>query len=130
MPVQLINPRIGIIGRANLTPKETGVIWYIGRCLARLGHTAIIVPAKGTANTIKEGVETEEGKLEFLDTGVIESSDHTMLYPDPPLLERLRLKYPDLDTRTDVVLITEDNLDEWYDAVRQVMRDKGLELPT
>lgn len=125
----LVNPRIGIIGRATLTPKETGVLWYIGRCLARLGHTTVVVPAQGTADAIREGVKVEEGSLAELPKGVIENSDRTLIYPDAALLERLQKAYPDLATRKDVVVITEDNLDEWYDAVRQVMLDKGLALP-
>lgn len=126
---RLRNPRIGFIGKGTLTPKETGVIWYIGRCIARLGHTLVLVPAKGAATAMREGAEVEEGTLETLKEGVIESADHTLIYPDAPLLKKLEEKYIDLHTRTDVAVITQDNLDEWYNAVREVVTEKGLPLP-
>jgi hypothetical protein len=126
---RLRNPRIGFIGRASLTPQETGIIWYIGRCIARLGHTIVFVEAKGAATALKEGVVSEEGKLDILETGVIESADHTLIYPDPQLLERLKKKYPDITTRTDVAIIRSDQLNEWYEAVRTILSEKGIPLP-
>ncbi len=126
---RLRNPRIGFIGRGSLTPQETGIIWYIGRCIARLGHTLVYVEAPGAATAIKEGVVSEDGKLDPVKAGVIESANHTLIYPDPQLTVKLKLRYPDLETRPDVVIIRQDELHEWYEAVRTILSSRGIPLP-
>lgn len=123
----LRNPRIGFIGKGKLTPKETGIIWYIGRCIARLGHTVVLVDAGAGATALREGMEVEGGRLDKVTEKVIESSNHTLIYPDKPLLERLKKAYEDIETRDDVVIIS--NIDGWYDAVKQVLTDKGITHP-
>jgi hypothetical protein len=121
--------RIGFIGKGTLTPKETGLIWYIARCVTRLGHTVVLAQAPGVSKAVEEGVVFEGGGLDIVLTGVIEASDHTMIYPDSILLDRLKVKYSDILTREDVAIITEDNLDEWYDAVRTILSNRGVALP-
>jgi hypothetical protein len=129
-PAGTLRPRrIGFIGKGTLTPKETGLVWYIARCVAKLGHTVVLAKAAGVAKAVEEGVGYEAGSLEVVRTGVIEASDHTMIYPDSPLLIKLKARYPDIETRTDVAIITESNLDEWYDAVRTILTERKVALP-
>lgn len=122
--------KIGFIGKANITPHEAGLLWYIGRCIAALGHEVLLVPAKGAANALREGVEIEGGRLTLLTTGTVEQADHTHIYPDAPLLEKLKKKYPDIEDRPDVLIIPRDRLDEWYEAVRTVLVERGVTPPT
>jgi hypothetical protein len=122
--------RIGFVGKGVLTPKETGIIWYIGRCIAKLGHTVIIAKAQGATGALRDGVEREGGSLETVTSGIIEASDHTWIYPDPQLTAKMKMKYPDLLERDDVIIITEEQLDEWYESVRTVLLERNVALPT
>ena len=120
---------IGFIGKGTVNPKEAGLLWYIGRCIAIIGHTVILVPAKGAADSLREGVKVEGGSLKELTTGVIEEADHTLIYPDAPLLARLKKKYDDIETRDDVLIIQENQLDEWHDAVQTRLIELGFQPP-
>jgi hypothetical protein len=121
--------RIGFIGTGQVTPKEAGLLWYIGRCIVVLGHEVVLVPAKGAATALREGVEAQGGTVTPLASDTIGNADHTQIYADPPLLEKLKQKYEDLETRSDVIIIPRARLDEWYDAVRQVIAERGLTPP-
>lgn len=94
-----------------------------------MGHTVVLAKAKGASNALEEGVKKEKGSLEIVQRGVIEASNHTIIYPDPQLLLKLKQKYPDIESRKDVGIIKEAELDAWYDAVRQITVEKGFKLP-
>jgi hypothetical protein len=94
-----------------------------------MGHTTVIAKAGGATAALREGVKLEGGKLDELQSGVIEASDHIWIYPDTPLLTRLTIAYPDLATRENVLIIKHDQLDEWYDAVRNITLEKLGSLP-
>ena len=128
-PTRTVRKRIGFIGRGDIDTRETGLIWYIGRCFATLGKTVVLVPAKGAAAALKEGVEREGGRLEELTSGVIESADFTFIYPDQRLLSQLKRKYTDIEKRSDVLIIPQDHLDLWYTALQSVIGEKGLVAP-
>lgn len=121
--------RIGVLGKAVLNDHEKHQITRLGRCLAVLGHTTQVVPAKGVADKVREGVEAQGGRIELLESGVIDVSDHTFVYADPRLLGRLRTHYPDLEDNDKVTVIRADQLDEWIAAVETVMQEKGLTPP-
>lgn len=121
--------RVGFIGKGDIEPYDIAQLWYIGRCIAKLGHTLVIVPADGAANAIRRGVEAEGGAIEALDSGVIESSAHTLIYPDTRLLERLRTRYPDIEERKNVTIIREGQLDGWFDAMKVILTERGINLP-
>lgn len=120
------HPRIGAIGKGTLTEYETAIFWHIGKAIAKLGHTLVIVPAPGVATALRKGVEVEEGLLDILREGVVEQSDQTLLFPDPKLLLKLKTKYPDIETRDNVLIITEDQLDQFYGAIRTILEEKGI----
>jgi hypothetical protein len=126
----LRNPVIGIIGKRVINSRERAALRYIGRCAARLGHTLAFVPAKGVADAVREGAELEGGELLPLERDVIGVANHTHVYPDKRLLSRLLAVYPNLESMTNVLVIREDQLDEWVDAVNQTMKDRGVPLPT
>ncbi len=88
-----------------------------------------MVPAPGAATALREGVEAQGGFVKSVDSDTIGNADHTQIYADTPLLEKLKQKYEDLETRDDVVIIPRARLDEWYDAVIQVIRERGLTPP-
>jgi len=126
----LRNPRIGFIGKATITEEEAVSLNFIGRCIARLGHILVTTGSKGAATQLKEGVEFEKGSIELLTSGgVIERANHTLIYPSPQLLQNLKTKYPDIETRTDVVIIEQDQLSEWVEAVVTICMDKQVPLP-
>lgn len=129
-PVRRPRPRnIGIIGKAKLSAKETVIFHEIGRCIAALGHTLVTIPAEGTASALREGVEREEGEVITLASGIIEAAEHTFIYPDPQLLNRLKQKYNDIEERDDVTILTPATLPQWYNAVRTVVSETGIPLP-
>lgn len=117
--------RLGVIGKASLTDYEEAGITYIGRCIAKLGHTLVIAEAPGVATAVKVGVEVEGGKVLVVPSGVIEASDLTLVYPDPPLLTRLSSKYPDLSSRATII----DDIDRWLDAIKTIFHQLRLEPP-
>lgn len=121
--------RIGIIGKANLSSYEEASLQFIGKCLAKLGHELVIVPAPGTATAVRVGVELQGGSVKTLDAGVLSVADRTLLYPDPRLTERLEQTNPDIHQRDDVVFIKESELDEWVDAMKSILTDHGIPRP-
>lgn len=124
---RLPQPRkLGVIGKASLTPYEEEGIKYIGRCIAVLGHTLVIAEAPGVATAVKVGVEVEGGKVLVVPSGVIEASDLTLVYADPPLMKRLSTSYPDLLERGATII---DDLDRWLDAVKQIFHQMRIEPP-
>lgn len=126
----LRNPVIGIIGKRTLTSRERQALIYIGRCIARLGHTLTLAPSPGVADTVREGFEAEGGTVIPVDHGVIDTADHTLVYPDKRLLTRLQAAYPDLEAKDNVLVVTANQLDEWVTAVNKTMANKGMPLPT
>lgn len=125
----LRNPRIGFIGKAAITEEEEIALFYIGRCIARLGHVVVITDAKGATTALKEGVEVEEGSLDIVQKDIIEKSNHTLIYPTPHLLERLRERYPDIENRKDVAIIYSDELNDWVSAVVTILASKNIPTP-
>ena len=123
------NRVIGILGKSTLNDKEKTTLYFIGRCIARLGHTLAFIPTKGTTDSVREGMETEGGKLLPLERDVIGTADHTLVYPDKRLLSRLSNLYPDLNAKANVLIIREDQLNEWREAVITTMKDKSIPLP-
>ena len=121
--------RIGFIGKSNINPKEAGLLWDIGRCIAIIGHTVILAPAKGATVALREGIKVEGGSLEEVKSNIIEQADHTLIYPDTQLLERLREKYDDIEARDNVLIIHENQLDEWHAAVQYRLLELGHQLP-
>lgn len=129
---QVRTPRlIGIIGKLVLNAHEKEALVYIGRCIALLGHTLVIVPAKGTADAIREGIQVEGGETRELETGVIDTADHTLVYPDKRLLSRLLTAYPDIKDNANehVTVIAADLLDEWVDAMKLILIEKEITPP-
>lgn len=121
--------RIGFIGKPNITDFEAASLTYIGQCLARLGHTLVIVPAKGAVTALRVGVEAQGGSVQEVQRGVLDTSDRTLLYPDPPLLQRLEKAYPDLHTRKDLAIINDHELDEWVDVMKEILTEYNIERP-
>ena len=125
----LRNPVIGIIGKSILDPEEAEDLYYVGRCIGRLGHVLAFIEAKGTTQKVREGVEIEGGELLPLAKDVIGHADHTLIYPDRRLLARLLSQYPSLMSMTNVLVIREDQLEEWVEACETTLEDKGIPLP-
>ncbi len=123
------NRTIGIIGKSTLTDEEKATLTFVGRAIARLGHKLALVPAKGTADRVREGFESEGGETVVLERDVIGQADHTLIYPDRRLLTRLRATYPDLNERTDVLVIREDQLEEWKWAVITTLEERNVPVP-
>lgn len=131
-PLEGSRPRkhIGFIGRRDITDREGKILILIGKALARLGHTLVTVPTEGATARVREGVETEKGGLLDLQSGVLEQSDHTLLYPDPQLLSRLTDKYPDMQTQYKVTILRPDQLESFWWAMRQIMAEQQVPIPT
>lgn len=121
--------RIGIIGKTVLNDAEKQKLYRFGQCIAILGHTTQLIPAKGTADQVSEGVKAQGGEINVLEVGVIDASDHTFVYPDPRLLSRLRHSYPNLDTDKNVTVIREDQLDRWLVGTITIINELGLTPP-
>lgn len=121
--------RIGFIGKGTVTDYESVILAYIGRCLARIGHTLVVATTAGAAGAVREGVVSQEGKVVVVDAGVIEASDRTLLYPDLKLLERVEHTHKDLYERSDIVIIYEHQLEEFLTATKQIVQEYNLELP-
>jgi hypothetical protein len=120
---------IGFIGKAVITDYEAAALRYIGRCLAALGHTLVIAPARGAATALREGVEEQGGEVRTVEAGVLAVADRTLLYPDTQLSDRLSAAYPDIGEREDVVFIRADQLDEWVDAMKDTLDGYGIARP-
>ena len=123
--------RIGFIGRADITEEERTDLIFVGRCIARWGHTYVSVQAQGAEAAVREGVEIEGGQVESLQTGVLETANQTLLYPDTRLLVRLRNKYKDLRQREgkSVTVLERGQLGWFVNAVKEVFEEEGLEIP-
>lgn len=122
--------RIGFVGTGELDPYEEGVLYHIGRCIARLGHTIVTTNENKGNVSLRKGVKREKGLVDTIETGVIESSDHTLIYSNDNLHQRLKEKYEDLEERNDVLLLTSKNIDEWHDAVIETLKERGVDIPT
>jgi hypothetical protein len=120
---------IGVIGRTRLSEAEHNDLRFIGQCIAAFGHTLAYVPAKGTADAVREGAEAEAGETLVLDAGVIDKAEHTLVYPDKRLLYRLLVTYPDFHARANVTVITPAALSDWADAAAQLLKAEGLPIP-
>ena len=120
---------VGFIGRGTVNHYEAASLRYIGQCIARLGHTLLIVPAKGAASALREGVEAQEGEVRTLEAGVLDVADRTLLYPDTLLLARLKTAYPDLEQRENVVIIEDTQLDQWVDAMKEILDAYNIPRP-
>lgn len=120
---------IGFIGKADISDYETACLQYIGKCLAALGHTLVSVPARGSEAALRVGVEAQGGAVHSIGAGVLDTAERTLLYPDPHLTERLKKAYPDIEHRDDVVFITDGQLHEWVDAMKQILDDHGINRP-
>lgn len=122
-------PDIGIIGKTSITDDELEDLHYLGRCLARFGHRLTTIPTPGTENAVREGVKAEGGRTLDLETDVLGTADHTLVYPDERLLRRLLTAYPDLKERTNVTILTDGQLIGFIAAINNLLRDKNLGHP-
>ena len=120
---------IGVIGKPDLSAYENACLQYIGKCIAALGHTLVIVPAPGTATAVRVGVEAQGGEVRELEAGVLAVADRILLYPDSRLTQRLLKMHPDLKERANVTFIDPDMIDEWVDAMKQILTDYGIARP-
>lgn len=120
---------IGFVGKGTVTDYEAASLRFIGQSIALLGHTLILVPSKGAADQIREGFELQGGMVRTLEAGVLDVADRTLLYPDPPLLRRLKTAYPDLDNMKNAVIIHEDQIDLWVDAMKEILDDYSIPRP-
>lgn len=57
------------------------------------------------------------------------NSDHTWFYVDTPLLTRLQQHYDPFETRSDVLIIREDQLAEWLEAIKIRMLELNITPP-
>lgn len=121
--------RIGFIGRNDINDTEAATLRQIGRAIARLGHTLVTVPTEGATARLREGVVDEEGVMVDLQTGVLEASDHTLLYPNPRLLARLREKYPALENEYKVTILQPNQLSLFWQSMVQIMQEMGMDIP-
>ena len=121
---------IGVIGKTELSDKETTLLTMLGRVIARAGKTLVTVPAKGTVAAVEMGNELEHGQLLHLEQGTINASAHTFIYADERLMSRLRKVNPDLDQRDDIFLLSQPiEIELWLEAARTVLTDKGIAFP-
>lgn len=122
-------PRIGIIGKTTLTEDEIEDLTYLGRCIARLGHTLVSIPTPGTETVVREGMKAEGGVTVELETDVLGNADHTLVYADDRLLRRLLNVYPSLREMSNVTVLHEGLLVKWVVAVERVLDEKNLGTP-
>lgn len=123
------NLLVGFIGKPDITDYEAASLTYIGKCIAQLRHRLILVPAKGAADALRVGVEAMGGEVRTVTAGVLDVADRILLYPDSRLTERLEQAYPDIRERENVVFIGEDQLDEWVDAMKTILDERGIPRP-
>ena len=129
-PLRRPHPKvIGFIGKPEITDYEAAVLEYIGKCLGKLGHSLLIVPARGATAAIEKGVESQGAGVSKITAGVIPMADRTLVYPDKALTERLAAAYPDIGERENVVFINPSQLDEWLEAMKAILKDYGIPLP-
>jgi len=113
---------IGVIGKKALKRDEKLLLAELGSLVAKLGHQLAIIPTPGVAAQVRAGYELEGLAPVILDQGVIEHSDHTLIYPDKRLLDRLQHNYPALLDMNNVDVI--DNLQEWVEATRTLLAER------
>lgn len=121
--------RVGFIGRPDITPEEAQKLTYIGKCLAKLGHSLVSVRAKGAETALRVGVEAQGGEVHSVTAGVLDAANRTLIYPNTLLTEKLEKAYPGFSTREDVAIIERDQLDLWVDAMREILDDYGINRP-
>lgn len=74
-------------------------------------------------------MELEEGQVVALQTAVLDNAYRSLLYTDTRLLERLTRKYGDLRQRDDVTILERGQLPAFWDAIKLIFEEEGLELP-
>lgn len=121
--------KVGFIGTDLATKTEKRQLHFIGRCIARLGHSIITTNTAGSVSALREGVLVEGGDALDVEAGVIDQSDHTLVFADERLLSRLHERYPDLHERSDVVIIEKHQLLEWVDAMSSLLIERGIAEP-
>jgi hypothetical protein len=120
---------VGVIGRPDITDYEKACLYHIGQCIAKLGHTLIIVPAEGVAAAIRGGVESEGGSVQTVEAGIFQLADRILIYPNPQLLVRIKRAQPDYESNKKVVIITQEQLEGWVDAMHTLLRDYDIPRP-
>ena len=121
--------KIGIIGKTTITTRERAQLRYLGRCLARLGHPIVVVPAKGTVDAVREGVKSENGEIVEIDKGVIDTADNTWVLTSRRLLSRLLTVYPDLHDKDNVAVFDSKELDEVIRLTNEALKRQNIEPP-
>jgi hypothetical protein len=121
--------RIGFVGRSEVSKAEAQTLRLIGRSIAALGHTLISVPSEGATAFVREGVEVEKGQIIDLQSGVLETADHTLLYPSPKLLLRLKERYPDIETDRRVTILRPHQLELFWKAIQTIMAEQSIDIP-
>lgn len=119
----MINKVIGFIGKAHITPSEKAKLVVLGDYIARMGRTLCISPAQGAASAVESGVIGAEGKVLRETTGILSKSDHTLVYADERLLNRLLEVNPRIKDDTKVSLISSElELDLWLKSVEGLLK--------
>ena len=121
--------RIGFVGRSEVSDAEAKTLRFIGRGIAILGHTFVSVPSEGATAKVREGVEVEKGQIVDLQNGVLETADHTLLYPSPKLLLRLKERYPNIENDRRVTILQRHQLELFWEAMKTIMAEQGIEAP-
>jgi hypothetical protein len=75
---------------------------------------------------VREGVNVEGGRNTDIQQGILGASDHTLLYPNPLLLERFKKEHQSL---AKVTVIEPRLLPAWITAIISVMRERGIQPP-
>lgn len=74
-------------------------------------------------------MEIEEGQVVAIQTAVLDNAFRSLLYPDTRLLERLQKRYGNLSQRNDVTVLKRGQLPQFWDAIKEIFAEEGLELP-
>lgn len=80
-----------------------------------MGHEVVLIPGTPASDAVREGVMAGQGKLDEIESGVIEAASFTWIYTDDSLTKKLANK-----DKEKYILINEDQLTEWLEAVRSV----------
>ena len=106
------------------------MLTLFGRVIARANKELVIVPAEGTAEAVRVGSLVEDGKIRIIEKGVIANSDHTFVYADQRLMDRLIAIDKDIAKRGNVTLLTTPiEIELWLDSARRVLEERGIEFP-
>lgn len=123
-------PTIGIIGKTIITDEQEKLLYMLGRIIATAGKKTIIVPAKGTANTVAAGAKSVGGEVVEVAGNVLGQSAHSFVFADERLLNRLLRIAPDIATRRTVTLLYNTiEIELWIEAAKTVLQEKGLDFP-